>query len=133
MLTSIFQTSLETVTVPSDWREALITPLDKIGPRNIAANYRPLSLTSAVSQMLEHSIFSSPMKHLNSNKILTPSEHGFRSKRSCETQLISTILRILKNLKSGKDQVDVILLVFAKAFYNKSTLSKAFVEAEILP
>ena len=56
------------------------------------------------------------MKHLNSHKILTPSQHGFRSKRSCETQLITTIQGIAKNLKSGKDQVDVILLDFAKAF-----------------
>ena len=116
MLTTIFQTSLDTETVPSDWREALITPLYKKGPRNIPANYRPVSLTSVVSKMLEHIIFSSSMKHLNSYKILTPSQHGFRSKRPCETQLISTIQGISKKLKSGKDQVDVILLDFAKAF-----------------
>ena len=93
-----------------------MTPLYKKGPRNIAANYRPASLTSVVSKMLEHMIFSSSMKHLNSYKTLTPSQHGFRSKRSCETQLISTIQGISKNLKSRKDQVDVILLDFAKAF-----------------
>ena len=40
----------------------------------------------------------------------------FRSKRSCETQLIATIQGIAKHLKSGKDQVGVILLDFAKAF-----------------
>ena len=73
MLTTIFQTSLDTETVPSDWREALITPLYKKG------------LTSVESKMLEHIIFSSSMKHLNSYKILTPSQHGFRSKCSCET------------------------------------------------
>ena len=116
MLTTIFQTSLDTATVPSDWREALITPLYKKGPRNIIANYSPVSLTSVVSKMLEHIIFSSTMKHLNSHKILTPNQHGFRSKRSCETQLTATIQGIAKNLKSGKDQVDVILLDFAKAF-----------------
>ena len=68
--------------------------------------------------MLEHIIhvFSSSMKHLNSYKILTPSQHGFRSKHSCETQLISTIQGISKKLKSGKDQVDIIILDFAKAF-----------------
>ena len=65
MLTTIFQTSLDTATVPSYWREALITPLYKKGPRNIPANYRPISLTSVVSKMLEHIIFSSTMKHLN--------------------------------------------------------------------
>ena len=116
MLTTIFQTWLDSATVPADWREALITPLYEKGPSNIPANYRPVSLTSVVSKMLEHVIFSSTMKHLNSHKILTPSQHGFRSKRSCETQLIATIQGIAKNLKSGKDRVDVILLDFAKAF-----------------
>ena len=115
MLTTIFQTSLDTATVTSNCREALITSLYKKGPRNITANYRPVSLTSVVSKMLEHIIFSSSMKHLNSYKILTPVQHGFRSKRSCETQLISTI-QVYKKIKSGKDQVDVILLDFAKAF-----------------
>ena len=116
MLTTIFQTLLDTATVPSDWREALIASLYKKGPSNIPANYQPVSLTSVVSKMLEHIIFSSTMKHLNSHKILTPSQHGFRSKRSCETQLIATIQGIAKNLKSGKDLVDVILLDSAKAF-----------------
>ena len=116
MLTTIIQTSLHTATVPSDWREALITPLYKKGPRNIPANYRPVSLTSVVSKMLKHFIIVSSIKQLNSYKILTPSQHGFLTKRSCETQLISTIQGFSKELKSGKDQVDVILLDFAKAF-----------------
>ncbi|MCG7876680.1 MAG: reverse transcriptase domain-containing protein [Candidatus Thiodiazotropha endolucinida] len=116
MLTRIFQTSLDTGSVPKDWREALITPIFKKGARNIASNYRPVSLTSVVSKLLEHIIFSATMKHLTCHNILTSSQHGFRSKRSCETQLISTIHGIAKSLKSGKDQVDVILLDFAKAF-----------------
>ena len=66
--------------------------------------------------MLEHIIFGSTMKHLNFHKILTTNKHGFRSKCSCETQLIATIQGIAKNLKSEKDQVDVILLDFTKAF-----------------
>ena len=42
-------------------------------------------------------------------------QHGFRRKRSCETQLVTTIQKIAQNLTS-KGQVDVILLDFAKAF-----------------
>ena len=115
MLTTIFQTSLDMATDPSDWREALITPLYKKGPGNIPANYRPVSITSVVSKMLEHNIFSSSMKHHNTQDS-HPKSTWFRFKRSCDTQLISTIQGISKKLKSGKDQVDVILLDFAKAF-----------------
>ena len=38
MLTTVFQTSLDTATVPSDWKEALITPLYKKGPLNTRQN-----------------------------------------------------------------------------------------------
>jgi hypothetical protein len=41
--------------------------------------------------------------------------YQFRSKHSCETQLVTTIQKIAQNLIS-KGQVDVILLDFAKAF-----------------
>ena len=56
------------------------------------------------------------MRHLDHHNILTDCQHGFRSRRSCESQLISTIQGIAEKLKSGKDQIDVILLDFAKAF-----------------
>ena len=42
-------------------------------------------------------------------------QHGFRHKRSCETQLILTIHDLAKSLDSGL-QSDVIFLDFSKAF-----------------
>ena len=48
-------------------------------------------------------------------KILTDSQHGFRTKRSCETQLILTLEDILKTTSKGK-QIDIALLDFSKAF-----------------
>ena len=41
--------------------------------------------------------------------------HGFRVKRSCESQLLITIDDIALNMEEG-DQTDIILLDFAKAF-----------------
>ena len=42
-------------------------------------------------------------------------QHGFREKRSCETQLIMLIDELAKNMHMGK-QTDLILLDFSKAF-----------------
>jgi hypothetical protein len=47
--------------------------------------------------------------------ILLDVQHGFRHKRSCESQLIITVQEIVKRLAKGS-QVDIILLDFAKAF-----------------
>jgi hypothetical protein len=55
------------------------------------------------------------MDHFDKNKILTNAQHGFRKKRSCESQLIVTIHEIASKLEKGL-QVDIILLDFAKAF-----------------
>ena len=45
ILTFIFNTSLETGEVPSDWRNANVVPIYKKGSRYTASNYRPISLT----------------------------------------------------------------------------------------
>lgn len=113
-LTFFFQMSLEGGEVPDDWRIAHI-PIFKKGDKSTAANYRPVSLTSICSKMLEHILHSKIMDHFERNPILTPAQHGFRSKRSCETQFIATIQDLVSNMSNG-NQIDVILLDFAKAF-----------------
>ena len=56
------------------------------------------------------------MNHLSQNNLLSDNQHGFRSRRSCETQLIATVQELAKNMSSGKQiLVDAILLDFSKA------------------
>ena len=55
------------------------------------------------------------MNHLSQNNLLSDNQHGFRACRSCETQLITTVQELAKNMSSGK-QIDAILLDFSKAF-----------------
>ena len=54
-------------------------------------------------------------KHLEQHDILTRLQHGFRSRRSCETQLLVTLFDLL-SLRDTKVQVDVLVLDFSKAF-----------------
>ena len=65
--------------------------------------------------MLEHIIVSQLMDHLDSQNILHENQHGFRAKRSCESQLLMTTDDISKSLNSG-NQVDMAILDFSKAF-----------------
>ena len=55
------------------------------------------------------------MDHFDQNNILCDEQHGFRTKRSCESHLEITINEIAKNMEDV-DQTDIILLDFAKAF-----------------
>ena len=74
-----------------------------------------MSLTAICCKVLEHIITSKIRKHLSQHKILHDSQHGFRSKRSCETQLFISIQDLAKSLADG-NQIDIILLDFSKAF-----------------
>ena len=52
-LAKVFNLSQEEGIVPSEWKEANVTPLFKKGSRNKPENYRPVSLTSVVCKLLE--------------------------------------------------------------------------------
>ena len=64
---------------------------------------------------MEHVIASNLMKHLESEKKLYEWQHGFRSKRSTETQLL-TLVHELSDKLDRKKQVDIAVLDFSKAF-----------------
>jgi hypothetical protein len=120
ILTAIFNKSIKTGQVPDDWRKANVAPIFKKGEKYDPSNYRPVSLTCISCKVLEHILVSNIMKHLQTNNILVDSQHGFRSRRSCETQLVQFIQDIALNLDKGygkrHKQTDVIVMDFAKAF-----------------
>ena len=64
---------------------------------------------------MEHILYSKIMSHLNDNNILSEFQHGFREKRSCESQLLLTVNDFAQGLNLG-EQIDSILLDFSKAF-----------------
>ena len=81
----------------------------------MASNYRPVSLTSVSCKLLEHIVHSQIMDHYDSRHLLADQQHGFWSRRSCESQLLITVDSLAKSLDYG-EQVDVILPDFSKAF-----------------
>ena len=79
-------------------------------------NYRPVSLTCNVCKLFEHIIWKHILAHLEDHKIFTDLQHGFRSRRSCETQLV-TIFQDLAQMHNKQDsQIDIAVSDFSKAF-----------------
>ena len=120
MLALIYNESLAQGTVPDDWRQANVAPVFIKGEKYNAANYRPVSLTCICCKTLEHIIVSNINKHLAFESILADCQHGFRSQRSCETQLVQFYHDMVSNLDGAQDrgqkQTDMIIMDFAKAF-----------------
>ena len=114
-LTQLFQKSLDTSTVPDDWKKARVTPLYKKGDKYMPSNYRPISLTCVTCKILEHIVTSQLTRHLETKGKLNKRQHGFRKLRSCESQLTELTCDISKKLDEGKE-IDAIFLDFSKAF-----------------
>ena len=111
----LFQQSIDQECVPEDWKRAKVVPLFKKGAKGVAANYRPVSLTSTVCKLLESIIRDAITDHLIRYNLLRESQHGFTSNRSCQTNLIEFMDLITKFIDAG-DPVDVVYLDFSKAF-----------------
>ena len=97
ILTKIYATSIETGTIPKDWKHANVASAFKKGERYKAENDLPISLTCICCKLMEHIITSNIMKHLDSNNILYDLQHGFRKARSCESQLLQFIQELNAN------------------------------------
>ncbi|KAK3103498.1 hypothetical protein FSP39_019645 [Pinctada imbricata] len=80
VFSNIFQQSLDTGTLPKDWRNANISLVFKKGNKHVASNYRPVSLTSVCCKTLEHIICSNILKHLEQHHYNMDSEAATHAK-----------------------------------------------------
>lgn len=114
-LTIIFQTSINQASFPVAWKEAKIIPVHKSGNTSEVGNYRPISLTSTCSKLLEHILCKHLSNYLDTHNLLSPVQHGFRRGLSTVTQLVVTVHDFAQAI-NRREQIDLIFLDFAKAF-----------------
>ena len=113
-LVLIFQESLRTGLVPVQRKEANVTAIfKKKGLRCEPGNYRPVSLTSQIGRIFERIIRDHLVKFLEDNDLLKDSQHGFRSKRSCLTNLLELLDLVSNYVDQG---IPVNVIYFQKAF-----------------
>ena len=114
-LSKLFTLSLRAGRLPTDWKEAVVTPMYKSGSKHHPGNYRPVSLTCVACKIMEKVLAYRIRQHLEVNALLHPGQHGFRRKRSCITNLLTAREKWVE-AKSAGDDVDVIFVDFSKAF-----------------
>ena len=94
---------------------AYVTPIHKGGSKMNPANYRPVSLTSHIMKVFERVMKIPIIKHLESQELIRPNQHGFVSGRSTQSQLLQNYSDVYDALEEGV-RIDTIYLDFAKAF-----------------
>ena len=81
---------------PPEWRKATVIPFPKPGKDPLKPNnYRPIALTSCLCKVMERMINNRLVWFLETNKVLSPFQAGFRKNRSTNDQLVrfETLLR----------------------------------------
>ena len=89
-LCTIFNSSFKTGTVPEGWIIGQITALFKKGSKNCASNYRPVSLTSIICNLMEKLIRKRIIQHMDKFDLFSIKQFGFMGGRSTTLQLLSS-------------------------------------------
>ena len=113
-LTRLFNMCMTCGKMPSSWKRANVTPIYKKGSPSTTANYRPISLLSCASKVLEHLVADRLKAYLESNNLFTQ-QHGFRKGSSTIDQLLD----VYQEITEGPDRRLVTKLLFldvSKAF-----------------
>jgi hypothetical protein len=114
-LCKIFQTSLTSGKLPTQWLEAVVTPIFKKGDKCKAENYRTISLTSSTCKLFEKVLVRQLLEFLRNKNVVPINQHGFIPGRSAITNLLTSCNQWTKLLDTGKT-VDIVYLDFSKAF-----------------
>ena len=109
----LFNCSLQSSTLPREWKLHRISPIFKSGDKSLVSNYRPISLLCIISKIFEQIIYDKIIDFISPK--LSLSQFGFLRGKSTTQQLLSLLDIIHDNLDIHAS-TDVIYLDIRKAF-----------------
>ena len=114
-LTFLINAFLEEGIFPNHLKQAYVIPIFKKGDCEEPNNYRPISITPALSKIFENVLRDQITQFLNRNKLLTSSQFGFRENFSSVDALLYATENIRKKLNDSEN-VAAAFLDLSKAF-----------------
>ena len=73
---------------PCSWKVSKVIPLHKKDDKLERKNYRPVSILSPVSKVLEKVVYEQIYNYFTRNNLFHPNLHGYRGNRSTQTALL---------------------------------------------
>ena len=114
-LSKITNLSFEQGVFPTESKMAIVSPLYKAKDPMFFNNYRPISLLSAFSKILERLMYNRLLKFIDKNNLLNEFQFGYRNNHSTFMALIVLVANLVTTLDDGNCAVE-LLLDFQKAF-----------------
>ena len=100
---------------PEKMKIAKVTPIFKSGKKELLTNYRPISVLSCFSKILERIMYNRVYNYLNDNNLLFHKQFGFRKGHSTDHALIKLIDSIYDSFNQNKYTLGVFIDL-SKAF-----------------
>ena len=111
----MFNLSIEKGIFPDDLKIAKVTPIYKADDKSDLSNYRPISVLSCFSKILERIMYNRLYQYLTENKILYPKQFGFQTGHSTEHAIVQLVDQILESFEYNKYTLGVFIDL-SKAF-----------------
>ena len=115
VLVEIFNQSMTTGEFPNIMKLAEIVPLYKNKEHYLESNYRPISLLTTISKILEKIMYQRVYSFLQNTGQIYDNQFGFRANHSCEHAVGQAVSSIVKGIEN-KQHVACVLLDLSKAF-----------------
>jgi hypothetical protein len=106
-LAHIFRLSLNSGVFPARLKCSRTVPIFKAGRADLCDNYRPISLLSTLSKILEKMVCVQLVNHLDRNKILYKHQYGFQRNRSTEQSIVHAVNFISNAMNENKFTIGV--------------------------
>ena len=108
-LTKLLNISIQSGTFPEAWKLSTVVPITKGNEYKSPSNYRPISLLSVTSKLLERHFHQLIADHLSDNHSLANTQWGFQPAKSTVSALLSTTYDWLEEMEAGRDICSVFL------------------------
>ena len=114
-LTKLINISILTGYIPTSLKTTRIKPLYKSGDPTDFGNYRPISLLSSISKLLEKVVEKQLRAFLSRNNILFKNQFGFRTGHTT-TQALIKLTNVIANNKINNKHTLAVFIDLKKAF-----------------
>ena len=108
-LSHIFNLSATTGVFPAKLKISKTIPIYKAGDHSSCDNYRPISLLSSISKILEKIIAKALVNHLEDNNLLDENQFGFLRNRSTIHNILKLTNKVAHDLNDKKFVVGIFL------------------------
>ena len=114
-LKKLYNSSLQTGIIPSDWKRSNVTAVYKSGSRDDPSNFRPISVVPIIAKILEKLVASQLNAYFEEFQLLNPYQGAYQSGRSTKHLLLFAVVTITQAL-DARQIVCTAFLDLRKAF-----------------